>query len=328
MCSLLITLIICKKNCPECRSIDSKLNGKNSDWKQKYKCKKCWFCFVKHWRKKDIIRGENIFNNWLNEWYSVRQLSLQTWKSKDILKEYIRKHLDKNDIYQIDLVFDNIHHIMIDWTWIMKDICLIIYYEYVQKKVLRFGFYDWERYEYIKDDLLILRDWFWYDIQSFTIDWSKAIKKAIDVVFPHSKIQRCLTHIQRQIKNNISNNPQSNCWKDLQKLITFANFEHKERFISTFHNWEEKYVIFLKEKSSKWHRYWYTHRKLRASRSHIKNALPYMFHYLHDSNIKRSSNDLEWLNWVLSDQIYNHRGLKKKRLFSFISLWIYNRNLR
>jgi hypothetical protein len=53
-----------------------------------------------------------------------------------------------------------------------------------------------------------------------------------------------------------------------------------------------------------------------------------MFHYLEDENIKRSSNDLEGYNWVLSGHIFNHRGLKKKRLISFVSLWIYNRNLR
>jgi hypothetical protein len=53
-----------------------------------------------------------------------------------------------------------------------------------------------------------------------------------------------------------------------------------------------------------------------------------MFHYLENSNIKRSSNDLEWYNWVLSDHIYMHRGLKKERLISFVSLWIYNRNLK
>ena len=217
---------------------------------------------------------------------------------------------------------------MIDWTWISKDICLIIYYEYNANKILRFGFYDNERYEYIRNDLRVLRDSFWYNINSFTVDWSKAIVKAIKDIYPNSKIQRCLTHIHRQIKNNISLNPKSECWKELKKIVTFENFENKEKFNLEFKIWEEKYFDFLKERSFKWDNYWYTHRKLRASRSHIKNAIPHMFHYLDDDNIKRSSNDLEWYNWVLSDQIYNHRGLKKERLISFISLWIYNRNLR
>jgi len=217
---------------------------------------------------------------------------------------------------------------MIDWVWISKDICLIIYYEYIQKKVIRFGFYEWERYEDIVKDLQVLRDSFQYNILTFTVDWGKQIKKAIEEIYPHSKIQRCLTHIHRQIINYISKNPLSDCGKDLQKIVTFENFANEERFIKLFYNWEEKYFDFLKERSSKWKRWWYTHRRLRQARSHIKNALPYMFHYLKDTKIKRSSNDLEWYNGVLSDHIYMHRGLKKERLISFVSLWIYNRNLK
>ena len=142
---------------------------------------------------------------------------------------------------------------MIDWTWISKDICLIIYYDYVNKKVIRFWFYEWERYEYIENDLKVLRDEFKYEITCFIVDWAKSIKKAIEKVFPNSKIQRCLTH--------------------------------------------------------------------------IKNAIPYMFYYLKDENINRSNNNLEWYNWVLDGHIFSHRWLRKDRLISFISLWIYNRNL-
>jgi len=69
------------------------------------------------------------------------------------IKELIRNELDNNLIYQIDLVFDNVKYIMIDWTWITKKICLIIYYDYINKKVIHFWFYDAERYEYIENDL-------------------------------------------------------------------------------------------------------------------------------------------------------------------------------
>ena len=304
------------------------MNWKNSDWKQKFKCKYCWYCFVNLNIKKWIIRTEKIFLDWLNEWYSSRQLWLQKSKNKLDVLNYIREKLDNNLIYQIDLYFENVKYVMIDWIWISKDICLIIYYDYVSKKIIRFWFYDWERYKYIKSDLEDLRDEFKYEITCFVVDWAKAIKKAIEKVFPNSKIQRCLTHIFRQIKTNISNNPQSECWKDLQKIITFKNFENEELFIKKFKNWEKKYFDFLKERSFRWKKYWYTHRKLRASRSHIRNAIPYMFHYLNDEKIKRSSNDLEWLNWLISDQIKRHRWLRIDRLISFISLWIYERNLR
>jgi transposase-like protein len=217
---------------------------------------------------------------------------------------------------------------MIDWTWITSEICLIIYYDYINKKVIRFWFYDGEKYEYIKKDLDILKNEFKYEIKGFVVDWAKQIKKAIEEIYPTAKIQRCLTHIHRQIKNYISNNPKSDCWKDLQKIITFEKFKNKENFLKEFNLWEKKYFDFLKEKSTNWTNSWYTHRKLRWARSHIKNAIPYMFYFLEDENIKKSSNDLEWYNWLLNHQIFNHKWLRNDRLISFISLWIYNRNLR
>ena len=208
----------------------------------------------------------------------------------------IRNELDTYLLYQIDIVFDDVKYIMIDGTWISKDICLIIYYDYVNKKVIRFWFYDAERHEYIKEDLRILRDEFKYQIEYFVVDGAKQVKKAIEEIYPNSKIQRCLTHIKRQIRNMVSNKPQSNCWKELKRLITFKNFRNEAKFIQKFNDLEEKYDSFLNEKTKNGNKSRYTHKKLRSAKSHIKNALPHMFHYLKDDNIKRSNNHLEGYN--------------------------------
>jgi len=138
---------------------------------------------------------------------------------------------------------------MIDGVWITQDICLVIYYEYHQKKVLRFGLYDGEKYEYIREDLRILRDSFQYNILSFTVDGAKSIKKAIEEIYPRAKIQRCLTHIHRQIRNYISLHPRSQCGKELQTITRFENLILKENFIYYFYKWEEKWTDFLKEKN-------------------------------------------------------------------------------
>ena len=216
---------------------------------------------------------------------------------------------------------------MIDWTWITKKICLIIYYDYINKKVIRFWFYNAERYEHIKEDLKILRDEFKYEIEGVVVDWAKQIKKAVEKIFPTAKIQRCLTHLKRQVINKISKKPQSHCWKELKRLINFKKFGNEKLFIKKFILWEEKYKDFLNEKTINWNNSRYTHKKLRSAKSHIKNAIPYMFYYLSDENIKESSNDLEWLNWVLDGHIFSHRWLRIDRLISFVSLWLYERNL-
>ena len=303
------------------------MNGKNPKWVQKYRCKKCNYSFINKKRKTPIIKTDKIFNDRLKEWYSSRQLWLQKSKDPIDVLNNIREHLDNNLIYQIDIVFDDVKYVMIDGTWISRYICLIIYYDYVNKKVIRFWFYDAERYKYIENDLIALRDAFKYEIESFVVDWGKAIKKAIEKVFPNAKIQRCLTHIKRYTRNTISKKPQSNCWKGLKKLITFKNFKNEKLFIKKFNLWEEKYSDFLNERTSNLNNSRYTHKKLRSAKSHIKNSIPYLFHCLKDDNIKKSSNDLEWLNWVLDSHIFSHRWLRKDRLISFISLWLYNRNL-
>ena len=123
--------------------------------------------------------------------------------------------------------------------------------DYVHKKVLRFSFYDGEKYEYIKNDLQALRDDFKYTIKGFVVDGGKQIKKAIQEIYPESKLQRCLTHIKRQIQTYISKNPQSNCGKELQILITFDNFKNEIIFKDQFYEWDRKWNNFLKEKSSK-----------------------------------------------------------------------------
>ena len=325
LCNLKNKILVCKKNCPKCRKRDTKKNGKNSQWKQKYKCKSCSYCFVDFKKYTPRIYWEKIFEDWIQEGYSCRQLWLQKSKNKkDVLKN-IQRYLDSNEIFQIDLVFENVQHVMIDGVWIWKDICLIIYYEYTQKKVIRFGFYSWELYEDIVEDLRALRDEFKYDIVSFTVDGGKQIKKAIEEIYPRSILQRCLTHIHRQIQNYISKNPQSDCGKDLQRIVTFQNFENKGKFEDDFSSWEQKYDVFLKEKNEHGR---YIHGRIRQARSHIKNALPYMFEYLKNRTIKRSSNDIESYNALVSEHIYCHRGLKKERLISFVSLWIYNKNLK
>ena len=209
----------------------------------------------------------------MTEWYSSRQLWLQKWKyTLDVLK-YIREKLDNNLIYQIDLVFDNVKYIMIDWTWVTKNICLIIYYDYINKKVIYFWFYDTERYEYIENDLKTLRDDYKYEIECFVVDWGKGIKKAIDKVFPNAKIQRCLTHIKRKNQNNISKKPQSNCWKELNRLINFKKFGNEKLFIKKFTLWEEKYRDFLNEKTINWNNSRYTHKKLRSAKSGKRTKL-------------------------------------------------------
>jgi len=93
-----------------CKNNELKLNWKSGNWKQRFKCKNCNHCFVKKYKQNDKVRWTRFFDNWLKEWYSIRQLSNKYWKNEEIIRENIKNILDDNLIYQIDLVFYNVEY--------------------------------------------------------------------------------------------------------------------------------------------------------------------------------------------------------------------------
>lgn len=297
--------------------------------KQKYKCKSCNYCFVKKDKKQPKIKSKKIYEWYLKEWYSYRQLSKQTKHTKKTLQRSIRKLIDNSHITDVDIIYKNVKYVMIDWTYI-DDICVIIYYEYKLKKILKIHITKEESLEAITHDLEELRDLNWYNIQSFTIDWWVQIMWAIKEVYPNAIIQRCLVHINRQIRNYVWKNTINECGKKLLMITTFKVVRDKKIFNIMFDERLKKWELYLKERSywNDWskRKRWYTHRKLRQSRSHLLNARINMFQTNIDPNIVDNTNELEWLISLLKTQIHNHRWMQKDRLKNFIIQRCYNRN--
>ena len=265
----------------------------------------------------------------------MRQLSVQKNIQEYSVRKDIQHRLDHNEITCIDEVYSWVHHIMIDGYWLpwkkWQRKILLVYYAYQIKKVIWFSIRDGERKEYICEDLQFLRYEMGYtNIISCTSDGWIWILSAIKAVYPECILQRCLVHIQRQIKNYISWNPKSETGKNLLRIMEYGTLSDPDTFVQAFENWKEKHFLFLIEKSISRKGGWiFTHANLRKSMRHIENALPYMFqsHTQKNPNIERSSNKLEWYFWVLAEEwIKEHKWLSSSRLSSFIALWIYLRN--
>jgi len=149
-------------------------------------------------------------------------------------------------------------------------------------------------------------------------DGQKGLIKAIYAVWPEAVIQRCLIHIHRQAKAWLTQNPQTDAGKELlqivKNLLQIETDEQKNTWLKSFDEWLKKHDDFLKERS--YHpinpkRWWYTHKKLRAVRSLLKNSLNNLFIYLEDSKVPKTSNDMEGgINSRIKDLLRIHRGLK------------------
>lgn len=149
-------------------------------------------------------------------------------------------------------------------------------------------------------------------------DGQKGLIKAIGSVWPEAVIQRCLIHIHRQAKAWLTQNPQTEAGRELllivKRLINVETHEQKNDWLKSFNEWLGKHDDFLKERShhqiiSK--RWWYTHRRLRAIRSLLKNSLNNLFIYLDNHQVPKTSNDVEGgINSRIKDLLRIHGGLK------------------
>jgi len=92
--------------------------------------------------------------------------------------------------------------------------------------------------------------------------------------------------------------------------------------------WDKRHVAFLGEKTlnPETRRKWYTHRKLRAARSLVFNALPDLFHYTTRKHIPNTTNHVEGgINAPLKELLGRHRGITAAQKEFLVSQFLYAR---
>jgi len=160
-------------------------------------------------------------------------------------------------------------------------------------------------------------------------DGQRGMLAAIAVVWPRTKIQRCLLHVVRLVRIKLTRQPKTEAGITLKYIVrdvfSIRTRRQKRRWLRRFKHWMKKYAIFMAErtygenKKSK-RNWWYTHKNLRAARSLIKNALPHLFMFIGHPEIPRTTNHVEGgINARLKELLHRHRGLplhKKQILVS------------
>ena len=129
--------------------------------------------------------------------------------------------------------------------------------------------------------------------------------KAIKQRFPGAIIQRCQFHVIKYIRSKLTKNPESIASQDLLILVLqitkVKTREDLKLWLEKYKYWWQTHKKFIKEKTypvnsfsptgrPRWN---YTHQKLHASYSHLKNALPYLFRCLQHPKIPNTTNFVE-----------------------------------
>jgi len=129
--------------------------------------------------------------------------------------------------------------------------------------------------------------------------------------------------------SKLTQNPEYPAAQELRKLVLRISKVKTQNFLkawlSDYKNWWLCYKNFIKEKTyshtkltptgrKKWH---YTHGRLHAAHSHLKNAIPHLFTYFKNPQIPNTTNFVEGaINATLQEKLRLHRGLKvsKRRI--------------
>jgi hypothetical protein len=297
--------------------------------KQRFKCKRCGLLYTGI--NKGVSQSNRFtwFKLWVTGRHTIRKLQQASSYSERTLKRYFYHYLSAAPVFKVKP--SEKVNLLIDATYFKGNLCLILYRDNTIKYTQLYRLTDGEWYEEIKEDLQNLLS-VGLQIESITCDGHKALLKAIMKVCAAVILQRCLVHIQRMCRLWLTMRPKSEASVELRfivnKLHRIANHQQRDYWIVSLAKWHKQYENYLKEKSYSWQtgRYWYTHRMVRRAFNVIKKALPYMFHYLDNERIPKSTNGLESFFGHLKSHITLHRGLSKQHRKNFIKWYLYFKN--
>ena len=297
--------------------------------KQRYRCADCYHNF--------IITNEGVkkanqfvwFYKWVMERQVYRHLVRDSGMSQSSLQRLFKFYLKSPPV---NTVQSKGHvHLLIDGTYFENGLCLILYYDYDIQYVQLFRETNQEKFKEIKEDLLNLKK-LGTQVYSVTCDGHKSIMKAVIKIFPNAIIQRCVVHIKRQIKNYLGANPQLAQAKELlyySRQVTHINtLEHAHHWLVEVDQWYTDNEAFINQKSvnETTGRSWYTHKHLHQAATHLINAIPYLFSYLNDDQIPKSTNQIEGYFAHLKEKLTLHRGLRFEAKKNFIKWYLHFKN--
>lgn len=320
-----------RKRCPHCGSLDTKSNGHHRGYKRYY-CKNCDSYFTD---RREHISDKNMFI-WFERWIlgkqSIAQLSKQSSYSQRTLKRYFYKILPTCPQWQIQR--REKVNLLIDGTYFTNKVCLLLYRDNNIKMTILYRLTKGETLRDLKEDLQNIKK-VGIQIESVTCDGAANILKAVREVCPEAVVQRCTFHIAHEIQTWLTKKPKSEAAQELLEIVRYLNRvetnEEAQLWMRAFIDWYREYEEFINEKSydEEGVHWWYKHKLLHRSATHIKRALPDMFSFTRYDNIPKTSNSIESFFGHLKDHLRLHRGLSEQHFQDFVKWYLFlqsNRN--
>ena len=134
------------------------------------------------------------------------------------------------------------------------------------------------------------------------------------------RVQMCQYHQLRIVQRYLTRKPELPASVELLSIASSLTNTDKESFTGSFHEWCERWDIFLKERTydRRTGKSYYVHKRLRSAYLSIKRNMPYLWTwYDHpETGIPNTNNSLEGMFTDLKTKLRNHAGLSIEHLKS------------
>lgn len=286
--------------------------GKTAAGAQRFQCCICKRTFTWQQPESRRIHEQHWFLLWLEEGYSLRELCIQSGHLRRKLQRIIHEWLQRPPDVPTPLL-RGAAHLVADGTFLERRTTCV------------FGVMDGVRHEIIAGAYGVhefapahLRAFFGglrargLAPTSATVDGNPRLAEVLREIFPGITIQRCVVHVQRQGLMWCRRYPKRAAGKHLRALflrvVRIGTYAERDAFLSDVLAWEARYGAALaKASEGGW-----VASDLKRARSMLLHALPYLFHYLDDPEIPRSTSMMEGYFSRMKELYRGHRGLARK----------------
>jgi hypothetical protein len=179
-------------------------------------------------------------------------------------------------------------------------------------------------------------------------DGGSGAKAAITVKWPGARVQRCLVHVQRNLRGYLTSRPRTAAGKALWalgvRLTGIGSGQEAAKWLALLNDWHQEYGAFIEEKTTreataeadvpKWvkpsQKWWYTHHRLRSAYHLLARLVKQdvLFAYLDPKfdglGVSSTTNSIEGgVNAQIRLMLRHHRGMGAEHQRRAVEWWCY-----
>jgi len=284
---------------------------------------RCYRTFI--WKEKynSIARRQHWFRLWVTESCSINLLCQLSGYSRSKLNAIKNHWLGQVPKEQID--YSTVGYMVYDATYFHKDGCLLNLMDATNQKIIAHLYVKKESFKEAYPWFMTL----WQQGLTplfITTDGEQSIMRAMKLVWPQAKLQRCLYHLQHEGMRWLRTYPKTEAGKELRVILSrisqIRTIKERDRFIEEYYIWVNQYKDFVLSLP----RTTVASKDLRRTMVLINNALADMFYYLEDRHVHATTNALEGFHSRLKTDYQRHRGLTREHRIQYLHWYCYYEN--